>query len=1117
MQQTEDGLLYSASDLLNFLGCRHAAFLDLIDLETPLPKAVDDPQLRLRQEKGIEHERAHLQLLREQGKHITEISAQADLQQRIDLTQAAMKSGADVIYQAVLFRPPWRGYADFLRRVEQPSNFGAHSYEVVDTKLARSPSARYALQLCMYTDLLASTQGVMPAFMHLVLGDGRQLEFRTAEFNHYYVGARQRFEHFSTKPPIHSYPQPCRHCSLCRWRDRCDAQWTADDHLHLVADISRSQIQKLNDADIPTVRALSETAANIRIPKLSDTAFARLRHQATLQILKRDTAKDVVELLPIEPDRGFARMPAPDAADIFFDMEGDPLYPDGLEYLFGLYWIEADQPRFVPFWGHDHTEEQRAFEAAMDTIAKRLRAHPGAHIYHYAQYEVSAIKRLASRYGSREAIVDDLLRHQKLIDLYRVVREGIRVSEPSYSIKNLEAFYMEKRSGELKSGGESIVVYEDWRKTGDATKLQEIAAYNEADCRSTLLLQNWLIKLRPKNQLWRPEVKPPPDSIKIDLRTAAQQRHDDYVMRLTASSSQQDRHLWQLTADMLDFHRRAAKPEWWAMFDRQGRPADELADDPECIGGLQRDVKFPPQSVGRSTLVTFRFRPQDYKFSVGDRCLRSDNLKSAGTIELLDPDQGLIQLKCGPSIPALPDEISIIPTGPLDAGELREALYRFADAVLQGNKKYYAVRDLLNRAAPRLQKRKLHAPVIADGAEVLPATIAAVAAMSQTCLFIQGPPGSGKTFAASHVILDLIKSGHRIGVASNSHKAINNLLRAIELRATEQGVVFRGLKKSTTLNPDSFFHGTMIHDITSKKDVDLSAINLLAGTAWLFADSGLDQQLDYLFVDEAGQVSLANIVAMGLAARNLVLVGDQMQLGQPIQGVHPGDSGLSVLEYRLQEHATIPPDQGVFLPTTWRMHENVCRFISDAVYDGRLHPEPDNQKQSLILGKRADPALKPAGIRFLPIAHQNCAQKCEPEGQRLREIFLSLLKQHYRDRTGATHPIGLDNILVVTPYNVQVNYLKSVLPDGSRVGTVDKFQGQEAEVVLISMVTSSDEDLPRNIEFLYSRNRLNVAISRARCVAIILASPKLLEIPCQSVEQIRLVNTLCWAREYGKI
>jgi predicted RecB family nuclease len=967
----------------------------------------------------------------------------------------------------------------------------------------------------MYSDLVASAQGVMPTAMHLVLGDGSQLEFRTAEFNHYYTGARQRFEKFCAQPPKDSYPQPCRHCSLCRWRNRCDAQWVEDDHLYLVADISRSQIQKLNDADITTVRALAKSEVSTRVPKLSDTTFARLRHQASLQISKRDTGNDVVELLPLKPERGFARMPPPDSGDIFFDMEGDPLYPDGLEYLFGLYWIDAGQQRFAPFWGHDHTEERRAFEAAMDTMEKRLRTHPRAHIYHYAQYEVSAIKRLASRYGTREAFVDDLLRHQKLIDLYRVVKESIRVSEPSYSIKNLEAFYMEKRSGELKSGGESIVVYEDWRKSGDDAKLQEIAAYNEADCRSTLLLRNWLAGLRPKNLPWRPEIKSSPDAAKEDLRTAAQQRHDDYVARLTTPSSKQDQQVRQVTADMLDFHRRAAKPEWWAMFDRQNQTADELIDDPECIGGLRRDPNSLPKSVSRSTLHTYRFPPQDYKFAVGDSCLRSDTLQRVGTIELLDPDQGLIQLKCGPSVPLLPDQLSIIPTGPLDDKTLREALYCFADALLEDRAQYRAVRDLLKRAAPRLQKRKPGASVITDGAEILSATMAAVAAMSETCLFIQGPPGAGKTFTASHVIVELIKSGRRVGVASNSHKAINNLLSSIESRAKERGINFHGLKKSTTLNRDSFFAGTMIRNITSNKHVDPNA-SLLAGTAWLFASGAVDPPLDYLFVDEAGQVSLANIVAMGLAARNLVLVGDQMQLGQPIQGVHPGESGLSVLEYRLQDHATIPPDQGVFLPTTWRMHENVCRFISDAVYDSRLHPEAANQKQSLILGKRADPALKPTGIQFLPIAHQNCTQKCEPEGQRLREIFLSLLKQRYCDRTGAIHLIGLDNILVVTAYNVQVNYLKSILPEGARIGTVDKFQGQEAEVVLISMVTSSDEDLPRNIEFLYSRNRLNVAISRARCLAIILASPKLLEIPCQSVEQLRLVNTLCWACAYAE-
>jgi len=355
-----------------------------------------------------------------------------------------------------------------------------------------------------------------------------------------------------------------------------------------------------------------------------------------------------------------------------------------------------------------------------------------------------------------------------------------------------------------------------------------------------------------------------------------------------------------------------------------------------------------------------------------------------------------------------------------------------------------------------------------------------------------------------------MKSRKKVGVASNSHKAINNLLRAVEERVLERGLRFRGVKKSDDQRPDTFYEGRFIRNITDNRDVDLSA-DLIAGTAWLFAREELDRKLDFLFVDEAGQVALANLVAMGLSARNIVLVGDQMQLAQPVQGVHPGDSGVSALDHLLEEAATIPPGRGIFLPTTWRMHENVCRFISEVLYEGRLHPEPQNQNQQLILGEAAHAALMNSGIRFLPVAHDGCAQKSEEEAEVIRKLYLSLLEQQYQDRAGKIHPVEAANILVVSPYSLQVNHLKSVLPSGARVGTVDRFQGQEAEVVLISMTTSSVEDLPRNIEFLYSKNRLNVAISRARCLSVIVASPRLLEIPCETVEQMQLVNTLCCA------
>lgn len=347
-----------------------------------------------------------------------------------------------------------------------------------------------------------------------------------------------------------------------------------------------------------------------------------------------------------------------------------------------------------------------------------------------------------------------------------------------------------------------------------------------------------------------------------------------------------------------------------------------------------------------------------------------------------------------------------------------------------------------------------------------------------------------------------------------SHKAINNLLAWIEKIAKENGIRFRGIKKSSNVDQYLGGHG-LIADTLSNDDTCNGDHQLIAGTAWLFAREDLDQKLDYLFIDEAGQVSLADVVAMGLCAKNIVLVGDQMQLSQPIQGAHPDSSGLSGLQYLLGDSATIPPERGAFLPTTRRMNSDVCGFISKAVYDGRLHPEAEVANQRLVLGASGDPMLGPTGLRFVEVEHVGRDQKCPEEAERVRQLFENLLDQRWIDPKGIVRQLTGDDLLVVSPYNMQVNLLKSVLPDGARVGTVDKFQGQEAVVVLISMTTSSGDDMPRNLEFLFSKNRLNVAISRARCLSVIVASPRLLNVPCNSIEQVRLVNTLCWAKAFA--
>jgi uncharacterized protein len=254
---------------------------------------------------------------------------------------------------------------------------------------------------------------------------------------------------------------------------------------------------------------------------------------------------------------------------------------------------------------------------------------------------------------------------------------------------------------------------------------------------------------------------------------------------------------------------------------------------------------------------------------------------------------------------------------------------------------------------------------------------------------------------------------------------------------------------------------------------------------------------------------------MGVAAQNIILVGDQMQLSQPLKGSHPGRSGLSALEHLLDGAATVPQERGIFLSKTRRMHPDLCRFVSDAFYDGRLMAEAGNERQCLVLDLNADPALTPTGLQFMSTEHEGCSQKSDAEADRVRQLYRSLLGQRWTDREGQVRPIEVDDIMIVSPYNMQVSLLRTRLPEGARVGTVDRFQGQEAAVVLISMATSSGDDLPRQIEFLYSRNRLNVAISRARCLAVIVASPRLLETSCSTIEQMRLVNALCWAKNFA--
>lgn len=1135
MQRYEGERLYSATDLVAYLECEHLSALDLQALDDEALRAersqADESQ-QLIADKGDAHEKRHLADQHAQGRGVVDIAAGGgSIEDKMQATLAAMREGAEVIYQATLRDGCWVGHADFLRRVDGvASSLGSWSYEVADTKLARSPKAKFLVQLAFYSDLVAKAQGVGPRQMHVVLGDGTERNFRVADYAHYLESLRARFlaavEGFAGATRKAPYPVPCDHCDLCHWSERCDRQRLADDHLSQVAGITRIQTARLQDAGVPTMAALAALPVDANVARIQPETLAKLRGQAVLQEHARRTGERKLEHLALDPEgrRGFHRLPRPDEGDLYFDMEGDPLEDSGLEYLFGLWFRDGGQWTFKPFWAHDRGQERLAFEEFVDFCVAHRHKHPGAHVYHYASYEETALKRLASLHATRQVEVDDWLRQGVLVDLYKVVREALRVSESSYSIKYIERFYRPARAGDVTNAGASIVFYERWRETQDAQLLQDIADYNRDDVESTQQLHDWLLSLRPGGMPWQ-DALPGADAgeQKSDAVRAIEERLEAYRRKLV-DPLPSDRRAWsvqdharELTWQLLDFHRRAAKPAWWAVYSRMDMGEDELFDDPECLAGLMLDAAEPPRQVKQSIQYTYIAPEQETKLATGDSCRRCDTAEPIGNIEF-DEATRRVRFKLGVrrAWADVPRRLSIGPGGPIDSSKVTSAVFTFADSVVAGGGAYEAVEQFLRRDPPRLTGFPPQAPIVDSASEIVAGCIAAVRALDRSYLYVQGPPGAGKTYSGSHMIAALLADGLRVGVMSNSHKAINHLMSGALDEAVRQRIPVHAVKKSSRGSVESQLDhvggdGVLIENVQDNGDVWCSSASLVGGTVWFFADRPDDAApLDYLFVDEAGQVALANLVAAGTNARNIVLLGDQMQLGQPIQGVHPGRSGDSALDYLLDGVATIAPDRGIFLATSWRMHPDVCRFISDAVYDGRLQPEAHNARRTLLLEADAHPLLRSTGIVHAAIEHQGCSQRSEPEAELVKALYESALQQRCTDKEGNVHAMTAQNILVVAPYNVQVNLLKRTLPEGARVGTVDKFQGQEAEIVIVSMTTSSEADLPRHIEFLYSKNRLNVAVSRAKCLAVVIANPGLFAVRCSTPEQMALVNTLCW-------
>jgi len=1093
----------------------------------------EDGQLALLKAEGTRHEERFLRQLVTDGLSVFTIPKEGKFEDRFAETVRGMKKGEQVIYQAGLEDSPMRGYADFLFRIEKPSKLGSWSYEAWDTKLARKPKPDYVIQLCAYSEMLGALQGYLPEHFVVVLGDQSRKSFRTNDYFDFYKALKRRFTEFLKSFDPSEFPLPKKYEETDPWTTYTERVLKEKDSLLQVAGITDSQILKLATADIKTMTELSKSKLS-RIPRLDSEIFARLKHQASLQVRTTREKKPVCEVLPHNSEiwRGLCRLPPASEGDVFFDMEGYPIVDGGLEYLFGACTFEKGKSQFHDWWAHSEGEEQKAFEGFVDWAYARWKKFPDMHIYHYAAYEVTALRRLMGKFASREEEIDELLRHNVLVDLYAIVRHAIRVGEPSYSIKYLEKFYALKRQSAVKVAGDSVVMFGRWLDDPDGKSWKEskvlmaIRQYNLEDCESTIGLTHWLRKLQTSPELhYRNPQLSKKQTDKAEEEEPAVTNEGAVLARLFLNGeifppedAPAGREAVETLGYLIEYHRREAKPFWWAFFARQGMTTEELSEDRECLGGLVR-TESEPVPEKRSMLFEYRFDPgQETKIrpsSTSGGVGLIQFLNTAITVHSIDPDRGVVQIKI--SRPALsemggepPNETAIVPTNPVSNAILEASIRRIAGECQQRRNMEPvspAFRRLLLRKVPRVAGMTEGHPLVKEDEDDVDAVVRIGLRMEESTLCIQGPPGTGKTYAGAKLILALLESGKRIGVTANSHDAIWNLLLKVKELAPNSNDKYSICKVESEPREDYFAHTGFSHE-KSGRAAWAAGYKLIGGTAWTFSNEEAVGQLDHLIVDEAGQCSLANLAAMSSSARNIVLLGDQMQLDQVTQGSHPGKSSLSCLSYYLEDHATIPPERGIFLHLTRRMRPEICSFISETVYEERLKSHPSTSNRELVIKGEIPLMRHNSGINFVAVEHKGNSQLSSEEVEVIKSLFEDLLKASIRDGKSKRR-LQSEDILVVAPFNVQVNALKNCLSEGVRVGTVDRFQGQEAPVVIVSMTSSTIDDAPRGLKFLLNLNRLNVAVSRAQCLAVVVGSPKLTDYRPRTHEDIKLLNTYC--------
>lgn len=1100
------------------------------------PKA--DPLGEILKKEGIRHEEELLNKLDVEGKSIKRLIGKQNKADYIEKDKAILK-GYDYIYQASFNNGHMRGSIDLLKRVELSSRIGEYSYIPIECKLSSKLHFKFLIQALCYCELLIDSLGCRPNTFEIYLGGGTFSSFNVDDYWHWYQFKKNQYLDFikNFNPEIEPEDKPGDHGA---WTEFITERLREKRDLILVHNMLKTQREKLRATGILSIDQLATIKPNTKIPGMNPEILEKLRQQAAIQVKPR--INENIPEYTIKPKNnsfGLFKLPKPSKGDIWFDLEGARDFVRGTkrEYLFGVVYLdENNELRDFYWWSHSDVAEKRSFENFVDWVENRRKTYPELHIYHYANYEKAAIRDLQQNYLTRMSEITEWLRNGLLVDLQPIVQNTIILGEESYSIKKVEKLYM-NREEDMQSAVESMVAYELWKNSGEpglpgkledglSPRLEEIRLYNKDDLISTYKLNQWLLKIKLELEIQESfiekEEKRERKPRSIDIEAGAL---FDEIPKQFLNNSQRNKNKipsnprgwsWEtqkVLASLLGFHVREQDVNYWRYFDRLEQsltnPSSLLKDD-EVIAEAQLNQK--------SDFIEYTFSPeQPIKLEKDANSTWGLNLylpKSEISLKVipneLDCENGTVRIQGSKAslLNRLAQEECLVKKESDLSKSTKNSLLAQAKSWVSGESTVsQTIIQLLERESiPELVK--LNEKIEKDPSDIHRNIAEFIYSHTEKLIAIQGPPGTGKTTLSSKIVTELVQKGYRVAITANSHKVINNLLLKIDNNFKEQSISH--LVAKCDYKEDNVFLKSNIRTLPPQRISD--QISVMGATTNKFCNKGFHSTFDLLIVDEAGQYSLANLLTIARNCKSILLVGDTQQLAMPTKASHPNNSGQSCLQYLMNGFEVIPTNKGIFLPISWRMAPAINDVVSELFYEGKLRANNRNSENKIIWSNASidqDKSIYPeSGVIFIPVRHKECTLKSEEEAEKIKELTQLLLSSKYKLDTNKERPISSEDILLLAPFNAQVNYLKRKFKASMKIGTVDNFQGQEAIISIFSLTSSSGDNAPRGLDFLLEPNRLNVAISRAKVLSIIVGSPSVAEGLCKTIEEAKKLNRL---------